>query len=896
MSHLLQLIRTALLVSVALPPPAGLAQESGSPKRVLALHWYDRGYTDDLKFDQELHAALDSALGRVEYYSEYLDTNQFSGVNLSPIMLDYLRRKYAGVTLDAIVAISNPPLDFLLKYRNELFPHTPIVFTIGAVAGAPKIPEAGATGIVTANTFRETVALALKLHPKTKQLFVISGTLNHDKSRESIARAELQGLTDKLAVTYLTDLSVEDLQEKLRDPPKDSIALYVWQQALNREGNILESGDIVSRIAREARLPIYGMAPSYIGLGATGGYVWTIEADVRRLAEFVRQVTTGERPEAVPIENAPVTPMFDWRQLQRWGIHEDQLPPGSVIRFQEATPWQQYKWRIIGIIAVVISQAFLIGALLIARRRAQVRAAALVETQRVLQESEERFRRVFEEGPLGMALIGSDHRFLKVNEALCRMVQYSRAELTRRSFADLAHPDDLQAGVQVAERLFRREIPSYRMQQRYVKKDGEVIWINVTACLILAGEGKHLYGLAMIEDISELKRSAEEALARQKLECVGTLASGIAHDFNNLLGGIMATSELLLSDPDSGVREGLETIKTVAARGAEIVRQLMSYAGQESPAFEEVDLAELLREMLQLLSVSIAKSAAMKIEIPATAPLIWGNPAQLRQVVMNLILNASEAMKDRTGSISVTLAAIRPPDLPAEERQSELSNNGWLGLEVRDSGCGMTDEVQAKIFDPFFSTKRSGRGLGLAAVRGIINTHGGAITVSSRLGEGSSFRILLPCIGETRARAAENVQSSFPRLQEALGTVLIIEDEESLRTSTVKLLRANGVRVLDASDGPSGVQVFRENASTIQTILLDFSLPGIPANEILAEIRQVSPNVPVIITTAYGRDRVWAEVSTDNSVFYLQKPYPFGRLITTVLSVCQATGEQVSIA
>jgi hypothetical protein len=190
----------------------------------------------------------------VEYYSEYLDTNQFPGQDQAAILRDYLKRKYAGVTIDVIIAIANPPLEFLLKNRSELFPHTPIVFTIGGTAGAREIREPGVTGIVTANTFRETVDLALKLHPGTKHLFVISGTLNHDKSRESAARTQLQVFNDKVAITYLTDLSVDELIQQLEALPNKSVALYVYQQALNREGNVLESYDVFSRIAQKAKV------------------------------------------------------------------------------------------------------------------------------------------------------------------------------------------------------------------------------------------------------------------------------------------------------------------------------------------------------------------------------------------------------------------------------------------------------------------------------------------------------------------------------------------------------------------------------------------------------------------------------------------------------------------
>ena len=201
-----------------------------------------------------------------------------------------------------------------------------------------------------------------------------------------------------------------------------------------------------------------------------------------------------------------------------------------------------------------------------------------------LRESEERFRRVFEEGPLGLALGGRDYRFLKVNNALCQMLGYQEAELLQMSFTDITHPEDLRADVELSERLFRREIPFYRMQKRYVRKSGEIIWINLTATVIVDRDGESLYGLAMIENITEVKRTQEEALARQKLESVGTLAGGIAHDFNNLLGGVQAQAELALTELDAGssCREQLKAICEVAKRGSEIVRQLMIYAGKES--------------------------------------------------------------------------------------------------------------------------------------------------------------------------------------------------------------------------------------------------------------------------------------------------------------------------
>ncbi len=882
MGALSKLIRTVLLVLVALPPSAGLAQQSASPKRVLVLHWYDRGYSDDIKLDQELHAALESsAPGRVEYYSEYLDTNQFPGENQALILRDYLRRKYAGVPIDVVIALTNPPLDFLLKYRGELFPHTPIVFTTAAVAPARKMPEAGTTGIVTANTFRETVDLALKLHPGTKQLFVISGTLNHDKSRESAARIELEGFKDKVVITYLTDLSVEELAQKLKDSPKNSIALYVWQQVLNREGNVLESGDVFSRIAREAMVPLYGMSPSYIGLGMTGGYVWTIQANATKLAQIAQRVANGERPEDIPIENAPKTPMFDWRQLQRWDIREDLLPPGSVIQFRELTVWQQYKWRIVGTIAVVVLQTVLICALLILRKRAQRRATALVEAQRVLQESEERFRRVFEEGPLGLALVGKDYRFLKVNGSLCEMVGYPESELIRKTFTDITHPDDLRVDIDLAEQLFKSEIPFYCIQKRYVKKTGEIIWINLSASVIRDHHGEPLYGLAMVEDITEVKRTHEQAFARQKLESVGTLASGIAHDFNNLLGGILAQAELGLADlaDGSNPEAELKAVRDAAVRGSEIVRELMIYAGKETAIVELVDVSRIVEDMVELFKVSVSKHAMLDADLSKDLPAVRANAAQLRQIVMNLITNASDAIGDRDGVIHVTTRSVEiGPNL--EGFSDRLAEGNYVQLEVSDTGCGMSPETRAKVFDPFFTTKRAGHGLGLAVVQGIVRGLGGAIHLKSEQGNGTTFQILLPGAAPAARAPGAPISGIEELARPALDvTVLVVEDEDLLRQAVRKMLRKGGFKVLEAADGFSAINLLRANLDRIDVILLDMSIPGASSLEVVAEAAKLRPDIRVILTSAYSQEMMAGEMNAPQISGFIRKPFQVGDLV-----------------
>ena len=382
-------------------------------------------------------------------------------------------------------------------------------------------------------------------------------------------------------------------------------------------------------------------------------------------------------------------------------------------------------------------------------------------------------------------------------------------------------------------------------------------------------------------DTTEFKRTQEEALARQKLESLGVLASGIAHDFNNLLGGILASTELALTERAEGsaVKEELQRIKTASIRGGEIVRELMIYGGDENPALEQLDISVLVHEMLQLLKVSISKHAILEIEMGQDLPLVHASPAQIRQVVLNLVTNASEAIGDRPGAIRVSTAKANVgPDSPVPGGV-DLAEGDYLRLEVFDTGGGMTPEVQARIFDPFFSTKRAGRGLGLAAVQGIIRSHGGMINVVSTPGQWSRFEVLLPCIAQARLETRNTTAIlSTPEPGNVAGTVLVVEDEEILRLAVSKMLRKAEFHVIEAGDGTAGANLFRANERRIDVVLLDLTLPGMSGREVLEELRRSRPDVKVILTSAFGEGRALSLIGEQIPWSYLRKPYQTSEL------------------
>ncbi len=348
-----------------------LAQQSGSPKRVVVLYWYDKNYPGHVRWDQGFKPALEQgAEGSIEYYPEYLEANRFPGENQSQILHDYLKDKYAGRPIDVVVAQSEVSLTFLARYRNDLFPNVPVVF-YSATRPTPETLAhwSNITGVVVFGGFDKTVESALTIHPATQQLYVISGSLEHDKRFETIARAQLKDFEHRLTINYLTDVSPAELRATTSQLQQHSLILYVWQQAYDENRRVLETGDILSSIAQKSSVPIYAMSQPLVGRGIVGGYVYTPEAGAARVAEMVRLIAHGQLARDIPIENVHTIPMFDWRELQRWQISEAKLPPGSIIQFKQLTLWQQYRSQILGVLAVLTLETSLIAVLLIERRR-----------------------------------------------------------------------------------------------------------------------------------------------------------------------------------------------------------------------------------------------------------------------------------------------------------------------------------------------------------------------------------------------------------------------------------------------------------------------------------------------------------------------------------------------
>ncbi len=429
------------------------------------------------------------------------------------------------------------------------------------------------------------------------------------------------------------------------------------------------------------------------------------------------------------------------------------------------------------------------------------------------------------------------------------------------------------------ERLIRDSLArkiGHSVEYQIAHPNGNLRTISCLWELSLDEDGSPVRVFGTCQDITDSRRTQEEAFARQKLESLGVLAGGIAHDFNNLLGGILAEAELVEADLPAGSSpvEELQRIKAVAIHGAEIVRELMIYAGQDQTSLvEPVDLSWLVEEMLELLKVSISKQVVLKTNLDKGLPPVLGNSPQIRQVVMNLVINASEAIGDKAGVIQISISR-------ATWSPANLTKGDYMQLEVSDTGCGMTEEVKAKIFDPFFSTKFPGRGLGLAVVQGIVRSQGGAIHLISAPHQGTTFQVLLPCTSKQTSNTP-NVISSTGTWESNVraGTILVVEDEELLRLAVSKALRKKGFSVMEAGDGSAAMDLLRTHIDDLDVILLDVTLPGRSSREIFEEAQRIRPNLKIILSSAYGKETVDATFTGMRVEHFIRKPFHLSDLV-----------------
>ena len=515
---------------------------------------------------------------------------------------------------------------------------------------------------------------------------------------------------------------------------------------------------------------------------------------------------------------------------------------------------------------------------------AKLTSSELAETRRRLADH-------VENSALAIVEWGPDmrvHRWAGQAEAI---FEWRAAEVVGLHFNEfqLVHLEDCARVGEVAQRLIRGTEHRNVSHNRNLTKTGRTIHCTWQNSVLHDANGGVVSILSLVQDVTEgvlaeeASRRAEEerqALGRklqdsQKLESLGVLAGGIAHDFNNLLTGVLGNASLarMTLPEDSSVAPFLDEIEMAATRAAELCKQMLAYSGKGRFVVQRVDMNALIEETAKLLAASISKKAVLQFELTAGLPTVVADATQIRQVVMNLVINASEAIGDCSGFVTIRSGLVRADRAYLEGTllAPDIAPGDYLFLEVTDTGHGMSREVQAKIFEPFFTTKFTGRGLGLAAVLGIVRGHKGALKVFSEEGWGTTFKVLLPF---TEGLAEISPESVDPRSDwRGEGTVLVVDDEETVRVSTARMLEYSGFQTVLAEDGRIGVEKFRERLEGFSLVLLDLTMPQMDGAEAFRAITELNPETRVLLMSGYNEQDAIARFTGKGLAGFIQKPF-----------------------
>ena len=485
-------------------------------------------------------------------------------------------------------------------------------------------------------------------------------------------------------------------------------------------------------------------------------------------------------------------------------------------------------------------------------------------------------------------------RIVFVNAAFTRLSGYTPEEALGRSPSLLQGPESDRREIGrmrlalASGEVFTSELINYR-------KDGTPFHVEARIMPIRDPRGRITHWVGTQRDITARKEAAAERerlevrlREKQKLESLGVLAGGVAHDFNNLLTIIMGNASLarLVPQQSAVIAQNLSFIESAAQRAAELCRQMLAYSGKGRFFVRSVDLNTVLRETADLVRSSAARNHLLQLDLAPDLAPVHADATQLQQVAMNLLLNAAEATAPADGTIRVSTANIQldsarlarahlGPDLPAAR---------YVVLEVADNGCGISRDVQERIFDPFFTTKFTGRGLGLAAVLGIVRAHAGAIEVESEPGQGTLFRVFLPATD--KPVHARPKTPPPPRRPAGRGRAVLVADDERLLRETVRdLLERHGFEVIVAADGAEAVALFRQHREQLAAVLLDLTMPGVDGVAAFATIHTLAPTLPVVLMSGYSREEAVERFEQRGLAGFLQKPFATESLLEVLDSV-----------
>ncbi len=706
--------------------PGVLAQGSLSEKHVLALYWYARDYPINELYERGLRRTLAVPQGGPEYYSEYLEIDRFPEAEQAPLLRDYLRKKYANQPIDVIVATAQTPVEFLLEDRT-LFAGVPIVYTgFGTIDAAPQRTEPGVAGIFIVGVYARTLEAMRAIHPDTEQVFVVTSLpRNGGRERVEIIRRELAPFERQVTITYLTDMTTEALVERVSQAPPRSLVLYVRHAEEDSTNAGLAPVEAASVLVRASAVPVYTIARTYFGQGVVGGYLVDHEVVGAQAGNLAMRILGGLQPEQSNGTTATLTPMFDWRAIQRWGIDPSRLPAGSDIRFRAPTVWDQYRGYIVGAATLLVLQGLLIAALIVQRSRRR--------------KVEARNSAILNAAPDMMFLLTKQGVFLDFHAPIRRDLFVQPDSFIGRNMGDVLPPRVAATIAGVFARLDKEPSPIIveyvlPMPDGDRQYEGRVVPCRTNEVLIV------------VRDVTQRKRSERALIEAQadlsrlsRLTALGEFTASIAHEIRQPLTVILLNAKTCLrwlsgKTPDlTEISAALTDVMDAGQRANEIIRRNRELFKHHTVQTTPLDINVVISDVEALAKSRLAAARVTLVtSVPPDVPAVQGDRVELQQVLLNLIGNSIDAMDgDHASSRLIEISSGLAPD-------------GLVRISVRDTGSGLKGVDRARMFELSYTTKPSGSGVGLSISRSIVEAHGGQLWAEEGTGRGATFSFTLP--------------------------------------------------------------------------------------------------------------------------------------------------------
>ncbi len=939
----------------------------------------------------------------VVIYQENLDFTRFGGNEYREGLTGWLQNKYEGQKLDAIVASGQKCINFVLRARPKVWPQVPLV-TIG---GAETITnslggQTNVTGFMVDIDVQGTLAAAVRLCPNTRRIaFISPGDAGEDGSSESyqhnLQQAEVF-CTNRFQLIKLAGLTMAETKQLLARLPSDTVVFYDGIRT-DASGRIILPWTAMEELSSVTTAPIFSYSEFYMGYGMVGGMCINRGMLNEEIASQIAAVIRAGNASSVPVAKDQSSRfVFDWRQLQKYGLNAQRLPPNSEGRFRPPTLWQAYHVIVIIVLAALTVQTSLILALLWQRRRmrkaeeelsgSQLMLRTVLDTiphhviwkdrngtilgcnravieecgnivgktdfetgaaeyakqyhvddlevmeknqpklnfeepqtrkdgstgwyrsskvplhdkggrvigilgtydditelkraEAAVRESERRLRTLAEASFEGIC-VSENGQILDVNHQFATMFGYERNELIGREIYHLIAPEWRAT---ITERV--RSGEGKRLEHQCLHKNGSTFECEAQS-KTLFWNGREVR-VSAVRDLTERKQLESQLRQSQKMQAFGQLAAGVAHDFNNILTVIQGNVSLLQMGQLSQTEQASANaeIFRAAQRAANLTRQLLTFSRRQPMQPKDLDLNEVVANITKMLRRLIGEDIALETRYaPGGAP-IHADPGMLEQILMNLAVNARDAMP-KGGRLTVETAPVTLADTTRFTKHTARPGN-FVRLSITDTGCGVAPEHLPHLFEPFFTTKDVGKGtgLGLATVFGIVEQHQGWIEVESQLNQGTTFHIYFPRLAQKLVNGEQpTAPAQVPGGNE---TILLVEDEMVLRRLMQRVLERHGYHIHAAVSGVQALEIWRERREGIDILVTDMVMPdGMNGRELADRLRTDNPNLKIIYCSGYANNMPGRDTPLRDNESFLEKPFEPAKLLQKIRDCADMT-------